>query len=153
MQGEPILLLTESVTYTNCDSGQTCFNAGTYPYGSRDAAAENGIDDDGDDGGSNQRSGTSKRSREDEAVQGDEWTCSTCETSNDGMESQCANCGAYVPPAAVWGWDNAGFATSSVSGDSMDDVRVSSKERKKKKRGDDKADDGAAPNAKRVKRS
>jgi hypothetical protein len=39
------------------------------------------------------------------------------------------------------------------SGDSMDDVRVSCKERKKKRRGDDKADDGEGPYAKRVKRS
>jgi hypothetical protein len=56
------------------------------------AAAKNGIDDD-DDSASNQRSGKSKRSREDEAIQGDEWACSKCETSNDGMVSQCTNCG------------------------------------------------------------
>jgi hypothetical protein len=76
------------------------------------AAAEYGIDND-DDGDSDviQRGGKSKRMKENEAVQGDEWTCSKCETLNDGMESQCTNCDArYAQPVAELGWGNTACA-------------------------------------------
>ena len=66
----------------------------------RAAAAENGIDDDGD---------------VNEAAQGEAWTCTKCETSNGGMESQCTNCNARyvaVQSGPVKGWEEATFAES-----------------------------------------
>jgi hypothetical protein len=77
------------------------------------AAAENGGDDNDDteDAGLD-----TKRGRlVDEVLQGDGWNCTKCNTSNDGMESQCTNCDTrYVPkPGPVLGW--AGSAVGSFS--------------------------------------
>jgi hypothetical protein len=75
------------------------------------AAAAEFCNDDGD--GDDSQKG--KRIKENEAVRGDKWICTKCDTSNDGMEGQCTNCNVrYVPVQSgpTLGWGNAAFATS-----------------------------------------
>jgi hypothetical protein len=62
------------------------------PY-SAVAAAENSNDEDGDMCSGQKH----KRTKENDTAQGERWTCTECDTSNDGMESQCTNCSARLP--------------------------------------------------------